>query len=103
MIEDFAEGIGKAAGGSGQADANEQFAKRLAREVEGVLGVGIALQHVSLAGELPVQIRATCLVDGLARELLGEGATILEASRDLIRRAAELRLASAWWRLVGPA
>jgi hypothetical protein len=83
-------------------DANERFAERLAREVEGVLGVGIALDEVSLEGETPVTIHATCLADGQLRELVGTGPTILEASRDLIRAAAELRLAAAWWRLVGP-
>ena len=87
---------------TGAIDANERFAERLAREVEGVLGVGIALDDVSLEGESPVSIHATCLVDGQLHELVGTGPTILEASRDLIRAAAELRLASAWWRLVGP-
>lgn len=88
--------------GSPAVDANQRFAERLAREVEGVLGVGIALDEVSLEGETPVTIRATCLVDGQLREFAGTGPTILEASRDLIRAAAELRLAAAWWRLVGP-
>ena len=83
-------------------DANERFAQRLADELSGVLGVGIALQMVSVEGETPVAIRATCLVDGQIRDLTGTGATILEASRDLIRAAAELRLAAAWWRIVGP-
>ena len=83
-------------------DANEQFAARLAAEIEGVLGVGIALEDVSLEGETPVTIRATCLVDGQARQLSGTGATILDAARDLIRAAAELRLAAAWWQIVGP-
>lgn len=83
-------------------DANQRFAERLAREVEGLLGVGIALDEVSLEGETPVTIRATCLVDGQLREFVGTGPTILEASRDLIRAAAELRLSAAWWRLVGP-
>ncbi|HEY2916347.1 MAG TPA: hypothetical protein VGI98_03940 [Candidatus Limnocylindrales bacterium] len=90
-------------GSDGAVDANERFAERLAHEIEGVLGVGIALESVSLEGELPVRILASCLVDGQIRELAGSGDTILEASRDLIRRAAELRLTAAWWRLVGPA
>lgn len=83
-------------------DANQRFAERLAREVEGVLGVGIALTDVSLEGDSPVSIHATCLVDGQLREFVGTGSTILEASRELIRAAAEVRLGAAWWRLVGP-
>lgn len=83
-------------------DANERFAQRLADELSGVLGVGIALEAVSVEGETPVTIRAHCLVDGQVREMTGTGPTILDASRDLIRAAAELRLAAAWWRIVGP-
>jgi hypothetical protein len=92
-----------APGAGGPVDANERFAQRLAHEVEAVLGVGIALEEVSLVGETPSRILATCLVDGQLRELEGTGDSILEASRDLIRKAAEVRLAAAWWRLVGPA
>jgi hypothetical protein len=83
-------------------DANERFAERLAEELTGVLGVGIALESVTLEGESPVTIRATCLVDGEIRHLSGTGSTILEAARELIRGAAELRLAAAWWRMIGP-
>ena len=83
-------------------NANERFAQRLAEELSGVLGVGIALEAVSIEGERPVTILATSLVDGQVRDLRGTGETILDASRDLIRGAAELRLAAAWWRLVGP-
>jgi hypothetical protein len=85
------------------ADANDRFAQRLAEEIAGVLGVGIALEAVSVEGETPVRLRATCMVDGQVRELAGTGATMLDAARDLIRAAAELRLAAAWWRMVGPA
>ena len=83
-------------------DANERFAARLAAELEGVLGVGIALESVTVTGQTPVTIEATCLVDGQIRDLRGTGPTILDAARDLIRRAAEVRLAAAWWRIVGP-
>ncbi len=84
-------------------EANERFAQRLALELSGVLGVGIAVEHVSVAGEVPVSIVARCLVDGQVRELAATGPTMLDAARDLIRAAAELRLAAAWWRIVGPA
>jgi hypothetical protein len=86
-----------------QADANERFAARLGEELSGVLGVGIALDSVSVEGESPVTIRASCLVDGQVRDLEATGDTMLEAARELIRAAAELRLAAAWWRMVGPA
>jgi hypothetical protein len=92
-----------AAEGNLASDANERFAQRLAEELSGVLGVGIALEGVTMAGETPVTIEAKCLVDGQIRDLVGRGPTILDASRDLIRVAAELRLAAAWWRIVGPA
>lgn len=85
-----------------RADANERFAQRLADELAEVLGVGIALETVSVEGQTPVTIQATCLVDGQVRAIVGSGETILEAARDLIRAAAELRLAAAWWRIVGP-
>jgi hypothetical protein len=103
---------GARAGAGARADADARFGERLAREIEGVLGVGIAVNEVAVdgpgegagegSGEGPATIHATCLVDGQARELVGTGDTLLEAARDLIRAAAELRLASAWWRLVGP-
>ena len=109
-------GAGTPAEAGSRADANARFGERLAREIEGVLGVGIAVNEVAVdgpgegagegtgegTGEGPATIHATCLVDGQARELVGTGDTLLEAARDLIRAAAELRLASAWWRLVGP-
>ncbi len=83
-------------------EANERFAQRLADELVGVLGRGVSLDAVTVEGETPVTIRATCLVDGQVRELAGTGPTLLDAARDLIRAAAELRLAAAWWRIVGP-
>ena len=83
-------------------DANECFAERLAAEVSEVLGVGIALEVVSVEGATPVTIRARCLVDGQVHDLVGAGPTILDAARELIREAAELRLAAAWWRMIGP-
>lgn len=93
-----------AGGAMSQAEAEARFGERLAREIEGVLGVGIAVNDVAVTsdGDGPATIRATCLVDGQARELTGVGESLLEAARDLIRSAAELRLSAAWWRLVGP-
>jgi hypothetical protein len=83
-------------------DANEQFATRLSAEVAGVLGAGITLEHVSVAGDAPVVIRASCLIGGRSRTFESSGVTLLDAARDLIRAAAELRLSSAWSRMVEP-
>lgn len=88
--------------GREMTEAEARFAERLAEEVQGVLGVGIVIDDISLDGDGPVAIRATCLVDGRATELAVEGETLLEASRALIRAAAELRLTAAWNRLVAP-
>lgn len=84
------------------SEAEARFADRLAEEVQGVLGVGIVIDDVSLEGDGPVAIRATCLVDGRAQELAVEGDTLIDASRALIRAAAELRLTAAWNRLIAP-
>jgi hypothetical protein len=84
------------------SEAEARFAERLAEEVQAVLGMGLVIDSVSLAGEGPVAILATCLVDGQTRDLAVQGETLLDASRELIRAAAELRLAAAWSRLVTP-
>jgi hypothetical protein len=84
-------------------DAEAAFAARLAEDLERVLGEGIAIADLELHGEGPVRIRAACLVDGSVREIEGTGETSLEAYQELVRQAAELRLAAAWWRIVGPA
>ena len=54
---------------------------------------------MTVTGTRPVSVSAECLVDGHPRTVTGEGATLLDASRALIRAAAELRLADAWARL----
>lgn len=93
-----------ASAATSSAEANARFGERLAREIEGVLGVGIAADALDVEGDgnQSATIGAMCLVDGQPRVLTGHGASLLEASRDLIRAAAELRLAAAWWRIVGP-
>lgn len=89
-------------GGRRMTEAEERFAERLAEDLEQVLGQGIIVRDVEIASDGPVFIRVACLVDGQIRELEARGETMLEAYREVIRAAAELRLAAAWWQIVGP-
>jgi hypothetical protein len=84
-------------------DAEQQLAQRLATDLERVLRTGILIQDLEIEGEGPVTITVACLVDGASREIHAEGATALDAISDVIRLAAELRLAAAFWQMVGPA
>ncbi len=79
------------------------LAERLATDLERVLGTGILVEDLELQGDGPVTIRIACLVDGASREIRAEGATAGEAAAAVIRRAADLRLAGAFWQIVGPA
>lgn len=83
-------------------DAEARLAERLAEDLERVLGTGIVIEDVELEGDGPVTIRVACLVDGAARAIEAEGATTIEAMSGIIRAAAELRLAHAFWQIVGP-
>lgn len=84
-------------------DAETQLAARLATDLERVLGAGILVQDLEIEGESPVTIRVACLVDGTTREIEAHGETALDAISDVIRLAAEVRLAAAFWQMVGPA
>lgn len=84
-------------------DAEARLAERLATDLERILGTGILIQDLEIDGEGPVTIRVACLVDGLAREIEATGDTAIEAISGTIRLAAETRLASAFWQMVGPA
>lgn len=81
-------------------EAEERFAVRLAEDLERVLGVGIAISDLQIVGEQPVRLHATLLAEGTIREIDGVGGTSLDAYRELIRAAAQLRLERAFWRLV---
>ncbi len=83
-------------------DAEAQLAQRLATDLERILSTGILVQDLEIEGEGPVRIRVACLVDGMAREIVATGDTAIEAISNVIRVAAETRLASAFWQMVGP-
>ena len=82
-------------------EAQSQFADRLAEEVQAVLGPSITIETVAITGDGPVTIVADCWTDGRLEAITGRGESLLEASRDLITAAAELRLGAAWQRMVG--
>ena len=84
-------------------DAEARLAERLAQDLERVLGTGIMVQDLEIEGEGPVVIRVACFVDGRSREIEAHGETAIEAISGVIRLAAETRLASAFWQMVGPA
>jgi hypothetical protein len=84
-------------------DAEARLAERLATDLERVLGAGILVQDLEIEGDGPVTIRVACLVDGELRELETSGDSAIDAAAEVIRLAAETRLASAFWQMVGPA
>lgn len=83
-------------------DAEARLAERLATDLERILGTGILIEDLEIAGDGPVTIKVACLVDGTSREIYAEGESVMEAMSDVIRAAAELRLAAAFWQMVGP-
>jgi hypothetical protein len=83
-------------------DAEQRLAKRLATDLERILGTGILVQDLEISGEGPVTINVACLVDGTAREIHAEGENAMAAMSDVIHLAAEMRLSAAFWQMVGP-
>jgi hypothetical protein len=84
-------------------EAEAQLAGRLAADLERVLGTGILVEDLEIEGDGPVTIHVACLVDGQSREIQAEGESAIEAISTVIRLAAEFRLSSAFWQIVGPA
>ena len=85
-------------------EAAEQFAARLAEDLERILGTGIMIEELDLGpGEGdPARIRAICLFDGGSQVLEARGSTRLEAYNQLVKAAAELRLALATKNMIAP-
>jgi hypothetical protein len=82
-------------------DAEAQLAARLAEDLERILGTGILIEDLEIEGEGPVMISVACLVDGQSREIRAEGENVIEAMSNVVRLAAELRLAGAFWQIIG--
>jgi hypothetical protein len=85
-------------------DAEEQFAERLAEDLARVLGVGIAIDdlELSVSGDR-AEVAATLLIDGRVERIEAAGPDLASLYRPLVERAAEVRLASAFWQMIGPA
>jgi hypothetical protein len=84
-------------------DAETLFAQRLAEDLDRVLGVGIAIDDVELAlCDEEARVVATLLIGGRVETVEAHGTDLNSLYRPLVERAAELRLASAFWQMVGP-
>jgi hypothetical protein len=84
-------------------EAEERFAQRLAEDIERVLGIGIAVDDVELrVEERRAKVVATLLVDDRVETIEAEAPDILGLYRPIVERAAELRLITAFWQIVGP-
>jgi hypothetical protein len=85
-------------------DAEERFAERLGHDLERVLGAGIAVDDIELSTEDgSARVVATLLVEARIETIEVTAPDVVALYRPLIERAAELRLRSAFWRMVGPA
>ncbi len=83
-------------------DAEARFAERLVEELEPVLGVGVIVKDVEISGDGPVSVRIACLSEGGIHDIDVEAESVLAAYQDLVRQAAAVRLAAAFWQIVGP-
>jgi hypothetical protein len=84
-------------------DAEERFAQRLGEDLERVLGIGIAIDDIDLeVGDAKAHVVATLLVGEHVETIEADGPDVLSLYRPIVERAAELRLRSAFWRIVGP-
>jgi hypothetical protein len=81
----------------------ERFARRLGEDLERVLGAGVAVDDVELSTTHDqATVRATLLVEGRIETIQVSAPDEAGLYRPLIERAAEIRLQSAFWRMVGP-
>ena len=84
-------------------EAEERFAERLAEDIGRVLGMGIAVDDVELhVEEHRAKVVATLLVGDRIETIEAEAQDLLGLYRPIVERAAELRLANAFWQIVGP-
>jgi len=83
-------------------DAEARYAERLAADLDQVLGAGVVLDDLRISGDGPVEITVTCVVDGRVETTAVRGETLLEATREVVRTVAEIRLRLAFWQMAGP-
>ena len=84
-------------------DVEARFAERLGEDLERVLGAGLAVDDVEISSSGDqATVRATLLVEGRIETIEVTAPDEAGLYRPLIERAAELRLQSAFWRMVGP-
>jgi hypothetical protein len=84
-------------------DAEERFAERLADDIERVLGVGIAIGDIELdVGDGTAKVAATLLIGERVETIEAVGEDVLALYRPIVERAAEMRLRTAFWQMVGP-
>jgi hypothetical protein len=84
-------------------DAEERFAERLSKDLEQVLGAGLAVDDIELSrDDGRARVRASLLVEGRIETIEAEADDVVGLYRPLMERAAELRLGAAFWRMVGP-
>jgi len=84
-------------------DAEERFAERLADDIERVLGIGIAIGDVELhVADGAARVVATLLIGDRVETIDAVGDDIPALYRPIVERAAELRLRTAFWQMVGP-
>jgi hypothetical protein len=85
-------------------EATEQFAARLAEDLERILGTGIVLDEVEFGpgDDDAARIRVLCLFDGRTEVLEANGETRQETYNRLIKAAADLRLALSSRTMIAP-
>jgi hypothetical protein len=89
---------------SAMTEAEEQFAARLAEDLDRVLGVGIAIDDIEIrSGDGGTVVRATLLIGDRVETIEEVGTDVLALYVPLVRRAAEIRLRTAFWQMIGPA
>jgi hypothetical protein len=84
-------------------DAEERFAERLADDIARVLGVGIAIGDIELdVGDGTAKVAATLLIGERVETIEAVGEDVLALYRPIVERAAEMRLRTSFWQMVGP-
>jgi hypothetical protein len=83
--------------------AEQRFAERLGEDLARVLGAGLAVDDIELSATGDdARVRATLLIEGRIETIEVSGPDVVALYRPVMERAAELRLRSAFWRMVGP-